>query len=635
MPIDDVVVSAEHCLKRSLEPIEKLILQASWQGQPYNVIAETSGYANVYVREVGARLWQALSEALGTKVTKKTLSLVMEATARPLPNQMDYPSGPLPIDSPLYIDRAGQMQQALAALAHPGCLIRVQGARCMGKTSFIFRLLDRAKEQGYRLANISLRQVEPATTEEFSALADWFIRELAAQLELPTTALPELGTSLSNRLELSRALKGILRSLEQPIVLALRDLDALQTESGLVTTLCSLMAGWQEESRRDETWGKLRIIASYTREVEQVGDIGLRWGLELRLRPFTFEQVAQLAQAYGWINAPKEGITETSQSKIKQLMECVGGHPYLLALSFYHLGNRQSLGELISTATSSDSIFNSHLRSYLGWLQEQPDLAVALRTVVSAKGPVSLPPPQGQALEASGLVSLHQGQARPSCELYRKYFCQHLRSVSTLPMPTLEVSDLQRLEARIESLTRQVEAFSQLSYLDRLSQFTNREFFEQQVKQSCHEANQNSAPLALLLCAFDHYDVYAKAYGYIQAEDVLRQIAGCLRECIEGPIENFSRYGNEQFMVLLKDCSLERVFAMADRLREQVEALAIPQSIGYMGWSQVVTVSIGVANKKANTPVTPAYLLSTAEKALAQAQRQGNNCIDVQDCQVE
>ena len=635
MPIDDVVVSAEHCLKRSLEPIEKLILQASWQGQPYNVIAETSGYANVYVREVGARLWQALSEALGTKVTKKTLSLVMEATARPLPNQLDYPSGPLPLNSSLYVERSEQMQQALAALIHPGCLIRIQGARCMGKTSFLFRLLERGREQNYRLALLSMRQVEPAITQDFDAFADWLIIAIAAQLDLPSQSFQQERETRGSRLKLSLGLKKILAQLERPLVLAFRDLDSLLVEPSLLATLCSLLTGWQEEARRDQTWSKLRLVTSYTHDIDPAGEIALHGGLELRLGPINFDQACKLAQAYDWVTIPKEGITDSTTTQLTQLMDWVGGHPYLLAIAFYHLSNRRSLEEVVTNATGSDSIFNSHLRSYLGLLQGQPELAVALRTVVSARGAVSLPSPQGRALEAMGLVSLRSTQAVPYCELYRQYFSHHLRSISTLPIPTLEVSELQRLEARIESLARQVESLSKVSYLDRLSQFTNRDFFEKRVKQTCDVANQNSSPLALLLCSFDHYDVYVKSYGYIQAENVLREIADCLRNCIEGPVENFARYGNEQFIVLLPDCSLDRVLAMADRFREQVEALALPQSIGYMGWAQVVTVSVGIANKQAETQVAAAYLLASAEKALGQAQRQGNNCIDVQDCQIE
>jgi len=635
MPIDDVVVSAEHCLKRSLEPIEKLILQASWQGQPYNVIAENSGYANVYVREVGARLWQALSEALGTKVTKKTLSLVMEATSQSPPNQLDYPSGPLSSDSPLYIERTELSQQALVALARPGCLIRIQSPRCMGKTSFLFRLLEWAKEQNYRIASLSLRQIEPAITQTFDAFAKWLLVVVASQLNLPQEKLSQEARAIGGRLHLSMALKQLLEQAEHPVVLALRDIDTLSERPELITTFCSLLAGWHEEARRDRTWSKLRLIVSYTQDVELPGDSGLRWGLELRLRPLNFEQAIQLAQSYGWITGSKEGIGESAEAKLRQLMDWVGGHPYLLAIAFYHLSNRSGLQDITANATGSDNVFSSYLRSYLVWLQEQPEYAVALRTVVSARGPVSLPSTQGRALEAAGLVSLQNIQAKPGCELYRQYFAHHLRSISTLPIPTLEVSDLQRLEARIESLTRQVASLTKASYFDRLSQFTNRDFFEQRVKQACDEANQNSTPLALLLCSFDHYDVYVKAYGYIQAENVLREIADCIRSCIEGPLENFSRYGSEQFIVLLSNYSLGRILAMGERLRERVEDLALPQSIGYMGWAQVVTVSIGVASKKAENKVAAAYLLSTAEKALSQAQRQGNNCIDVQDCKVE
>ncbi|XDE60820.1 hypothetical protein AB3M80_19150 [Arthrospira platensis BEA 1257B] len=61
----------EKFLRRSLSPIERLILSESWMGKTYSEISQKSAYANDYVKEVGGRLWQELSEACGPKLAKK------------------------------------------------------------------------------------------------------------------------------------------------------------------------------------------------------------------------------------------------------------------------------------------------------------------------------------------------------------------------------------------------------------------------------------------------------------------------------------------------------------------------------------------------------------------------------------
>ncbi|NJN30477.1 MAG: diguanylate cyclase [Synechococcales cyanobacterium RM1_1_8] len=322
-----------------------------------------------------------------------------------------------------------------------------------------------------------------------------------------------------------------------------------------------------------------------------------------------------------------------------ELVDWVGGHPYLLALSFYHLSHGASLASLLSKATEIGSIYNNYLRSYLSWLQEQPELAIALRSVILAQQPTLLPPLPTYRLADAGLIELQGRLAKPGCKLYRQYFTQQLQFLNIEAPPTVDSSRLKQFEARIDSLTRQVAELQQFSYLDRLTQLTSRQFFEQCIQLACNQANGNGTSLALLLCSFDHYEAYVKTHGYPQAESVLRQIADCLRESVEGTLENFTRYGSEQFIVILPGCTIGQASAMADRLRDQIESLAIPQSIGeqlvgnHSGWSApLVTVSIGVALKEAGQAVAAAALLATAEASLAQAQRQGHNCINVQTC---
>ncbi len=61
-----------------LNDTDNLVLRFSLQGKTYQQIANSSGYDNDYIRDVGYRLWRKLSKQIGTKVTKKNLHSVLQ-----------------------------------------------------------------------------------------------------------------------------------------------------------------------------------------------------------------------------------------------------------------------------------------------------------------------------------------------------------------------------------------------------------------------------------------------------------------------------------------------------------------------------------------------------------------------------
>jgi len=141
--------------------------------------------------------------------------------------------------------------------------------------------------------------------------------------------------------------------------------------------------------------------------------------LAIALPPFNLEQVQQLAQRYGlnW--------EDTSQSQ--QLMELVGGHPYLVNLAFYYLrGEKITFSELLEKATTYTGIYSNHLRSHLLTLREKPELSVALYKIVNSDNSVEIDAILAYKLESMGLIKLDGNQAQLSCNLYRLYFQENL-----------------------------------------------------------------------------------------------------------------------------------------------------------------------------------------------------------------
>jgi len=79
MNVGEVLETVEQSLlSRQLSSLERLILCHSWLGRGYSEMASDSAYSIAHIKEIGSQLWQAFSKALGERVTKKNLFLVLK-----------------------------------------------------------------------------------------------------------------------------------------------------------------------------------------------------------------------------------------------------------------------------------------------------------------------------------------------------------------------------------------------------------------------------------------------------------------------------------------------------------------------------------------------------------------------------
>ncbi|MBD2175666.1 hypothetical protein H6F42_01870 [Pseudanabaena sp. FACHB-1998] len=78
MTIDDALNIVDSVLgNKSLSTIQEAIFRQTWDGKTYSEIAEQAGYDAAYIRDVGYKLWQLLSDAFGDRVTKNNLQVVL------------------------------------------------------------------------------------------------------------------------------------------------------------------------------------------------------------------------------------------------------------------------------------------------------------------------------------------------------------------------------------------------------------------------------------------------------------------------------------------------------------------------------------------------------------------------------
>jgi hypothetical protein len=79
MNVGEVLDTIEQTLlSRQLSSLERFILCQSWFGRGYSEMAPDCAYSIAHLKDIGSQLWQALSKAIGQRVTKKNLFLVLK-----------------------------------------------------------------------------------------------------------------------------------------------------------------------------------------------------------------------------------------------------------------------------------------------------------------------------------------------------------------------------------------------------------------------------------------------------------------------------------------------------------------------------------------------------------------------------
>ncbi len=424
---------------RPLNSTEILILRGIWQYQTYSKIAQEGGYSPGYFTNVVApELCRRLSEIIGQRVTKKNCRALLEsygAAQTPLkatlsrqnaafsPVNQDisprYPSGSVPLDSPLYIKRSPIEEQVYQEISNPGALVRIKAPKEMGKTSLLLRSLDYANRQGYRTVSLNLDQIDLAILSDLNRFLRWLCANVTQQLQLEPRLDDYWDEDIGSKVSCTLYFRGyVLEQIDSPLVLALDEVNQIFEYPQVAKDFLPLLRSWYEEAKRLPVWQKLRLIVVHSTEIYvplQLNQSPFNVGLPIQLTGFSLDQVQQLAQRYG--------LNWTDGEEARLLMAMVGGHPGLIHLALYHLSRRGvRLVELLKAAPTSTGIYVHHLQRHWATLQEQPALAIAFHTVMSATEPVPLEPILAYKLSSMGLIKLDDNKATLSCQLYRQYF---------------------------------------------------------------------------------------------------------------------------------------------------------------------------------------------------------------------
>lgn len=180
---------------------------------------------------------------------------------------------------------------------------------------------------------------------------------------------------------------------------------------------------------------------------------------------------------------------------------------------------------------------------------------------------------------------------------------------------------LKASKQEITELQENLETVRHESLTDPLTTLANRKYFDQMLDKAIADARRSGAPLTLMMTDIDHFKKFNDTFGHLTGDQVLRLVAGAVKQNVKGQ-DLAARYGGEEFAVVLPNTALRQALTVADHIRRAVMTKELmKRSTGeHLGR---VTISVGVAMLHGGEPAQA--LIERADACLYAAKRNGRN----------
>lgn len=169
-----------------------------------------------------------------------------------------------------------------------------------------------------------------------------------------------------------------------------------------------------------------------------------------------------------------------------------------------------------------------------------------------------------------------------------------------------------------ELLRRKLRAAEELAFTDPLTQLPNRRHAGIFLNSAFGIASRGE-PASVVLLDLDHFKAVNDTYGHRMGDEVLRRFSAALAR-VTRRMDLSSRWGGEEFLVILHRCDAEGARTFTERFRTEFSKEELP-------WGQV-TFSAGIAQYHPGMG-TPELWVAAADRALYQAKESGRDAVQV------
>jgi diguanylate cyclase (GGDEF)-like protein len=174
-----------------------------------------------------------------------------------------------------------------------------------------------------------------------------------------------------------------------------------------------------------------------------------------------------------------------------------------------------------------------------------------------------------------------------------------------------------------KSLKQANEDIRILSITDPLTGTFNRGYLMNRLPEELNRATRYKHPLSLIMCDLDKFKQVNDSFGHLVGDAVLKHLSNCLNDNLRNGIDWISRYGGEEFLIVLSETDHGGALAVAERLKESLASSPCDVEEHVIN----VTGSFGVATFDASVQkdVSLEDLIGKADRYLYQAKKAGRN----------
>ena len=193
------------------------------------------------------------------------------------------------------------------------------------------------------------------------------------------------------------------------------------------------------------------------------------------------------------------------------------------------------------------------------------------------------------------------------------------------PCCLIQITDSSRAISREKVLQKNTARLNQEVMTDGLTRALSRGFFDQFFKQEFARAARQHTKLSLIMLDVDFFKNYNDEYGHPAGDKALIAVVQAVNGALLRATDKLFRYGGEEFVVVLPDCTQEKALLIAEQLRLAVLGLQLSHRMSRI--AHQLTVSLGVSTMLSSQNCSVEKLLEAADLALYAAKKQGRNCV--------
>lgn len=167
--------------------------------------------------------------------------------------------------------------------------------------------------------------------------------------------------------------------------------------------------------------------------------------------------------------------------------------------------------------------------------------------------------------------------------------------------------------------------FQLMSITDPLTGMLNRRYLVERLDEELKRSTRHDYPMSFMMIDIDDFKLYNDRNGHQGGDLALEMAAQCLKSALRAA-DVASRYGGEEFCILLPQTSLAEGVQIAERIRRRITRVRFPHGKAQPLGS--VTVSIGVSAFAPDVVDTPEKIIEAADRALYLAKHRGKNRVE-------